>query len=59
LIIGYEHSFVHACADFVRAVDQGTTVHPDFRDALQTQKVCEAVLRSAKSGQWEETGAEL
>ncbi|HEX2527860.1 MAG TPA: Gfo/Idh/MocA family oxidoreductase [Geminicoccus sp.] len=59
LIVGYEHSFVHACADFVAGFDNGSAVRPDFRDALQTQKVCEAVLRSAKSGQWEETGAQL
>ena len=26
---------------------------PTFRDALETQWVCDAVLASAKSGQWE------
>ena len=57
LIVGYEHSFVHACADFVAAVDTGQNIRPDFRDALQTQKVCEAVLRSATNRRWEETGA--
>ena len=25
---------------------------PTFRDALETQKVCDAVLASGKSGQW-------
>ena len=26
---------------------------PDFRDALRTQHVCDAVLDSAKDGRWE------
>jgi predicted dehydrogenase len=56
LVIGYEHSFVHAVADFLRGLETGVPAQPDFRAALETQKVCEAVLRSAKSGRWEETG---
>jgi predicted dehydrogenase len=55
LIIGYEHSFVHAVADFLRSLETGIPAQPDFRSALQTQKVCEAVLRSARSGRWEQT----
>ncbi|MCB1883445.1 MAG: Gfo/Idh/MocA family oxidoreductase [Geminicoccaceae bacterium] len=58
LVIGYEHSFVHAVADFLTAAGKGRSAAPTFRDALQTQKVCEAVLRSAKSETWQETGAE-
>ena len=52
LIIGYEHSFVHQAADFVQGLSSGTAAGPTFRDALETQKVCDAVLNSAKSGQW-------
>ncbi|MFO1070000.1 MAG: Gfo/Idh/MocA family oxidoreductase [Geminicoccaceae bacterium] len=59
LIIGYEHSFVHALADFLAGVEKGVPAQPDFRNALQTQKVCEAVLRSAREGRWEETGVQL
>lgn len=59
LVIGYEHSFVHALADFLAGLESGTPAQPDFRCALETQKVCEAVLRSAKSGAWEETGVTL
>lgn len=55
LVIGYEHSFVHAVADFLAGLETGVPAQPDFRAALETQKVCEAVLRSAKSGRWEET----
>ena len=58
LVIGYEHSFIHAVADFVRAAGEGKVAAPTFKDALQTQKVCEAVLRSAKSETWQETGVE-
>lgn len=54
LQIGYEHSFVHQIADFLEGIAKGKPVAPTFRDALETQKVCEAVLDSAKSGQWTE-----
>ena len=56
LQIGYEHSFVHQIADFLEGIAKGKPVAPTFRDALETQKVCEAVLDSAKSGQWKEIG---
>jgi predicted dehydrogenase len=56
LTIGYEHSFIHAAADFLKGVESGTPAQPTFRDALQTQRVCDAVLSSARSGQWAETG---
>ena len=56
LQIGYEHTFVHQVADFISSVEEGTPCHPTFRDALETQAVCEAVLESAKSGQWKHPG---
>ncbi len=52
--IGYEHTFINALADFLSSLETGTKVQPDFRSALATQKVCDAVLASAKSGQWVE-----
>lgn len=52
LAIGYEHSFVHQAADFLESLSTGKPVGPTFRDGLETQKVCDAVLDSAKSGQW-------
>jgi predicted dehydrogenase len=52
LAIGYEHSFVHQVADFLEAYAKKQSAHPTFRDALETQKVCDAVLSSAKSHQW-------
>ena len=56
LAIGYEHSFVHQVADFLVAFAKKQPAHPTFRDALQTQRVCDAVLASAKSHQWVDVG---
>jgi predicted dehydrogenase len=56
LQIGYEHSFVHQVADFLEGVEKGQPAGPTFREALETQKVCDAVLASAESGQWVEVG---
>ena len=52
LSIGYEHSFVHQAADFLESLSTGKPTCPTFRDGLETQKVCDAVLNSAKTGQW-------
>ena len=56
LQIGYEHTFVHQVADFLKSLETGEKFQPDFRDALETQKVCDAVLASGASGQWVEIG---
>lgn len=55
LSIGYEHSFVHQAADFLKSLETGTPCAPTFNDAFQTQKVCESVLESASSGSWKKT----
>lgn len=52
LQIGYEHSFIHQVADFLKSVETGEETHPTFRDALETQKVCDAVLSSASERAW-------
>ena len=56
LAIGYESSFVHQVADFIEGVASGKPAGPTFRDALETQRVCDAVLDSAKRGRWVEIG---
>lgn len=56
LAIGYEHSFVHQVADFLEGLATGKPAGPTFRDALETQQVCDAVLASAKSGAWTGVG---
>ena len=52
LAIGYEHSFVHQVADFLEALADGRPCPPTFRDALETQRVCAAVLASAETRRW-------
>src|SRR5262245_35156141 len=56
LQIGYEHSFVHQVADFLEGLVTGKLAGPTFRDALQTQAVCDAVLESGKTGHWVNVG---
>ncbi len=56
LQIGYEHSFVHQVADFLEGLATGKPAGPSFRDALETQQVCDAVLKSAREGTWEKVG---
>src|SRR5688500_5149688 len=53
LQIGYEHTFVHQVADFIQGLSKDKPASPTFRDALETQYVCDAVLSSAKSGKWQ------
>jgi predicted dehydrogenase len=56
LQIGYEHSFVHQVADFLKSLETGEKAQPDFASALVTQKICDAVLKSAGSGKWVDVG---
>jgi predicted dehydrogenase len=51
--LGYEHTFVHEVADFVRDVSAGTPPAPSFADGLYVQRVMDAVERSsAASSAW-------
>ena len=58
LSLGYEHTFVHHMADFLKSLETGEPCSPTFREALETQKVCEAVLESAATRNWKETGVD-
>ncbi|HUE24417.1 MAG TPA: Gfo/Idh/MocA family oxidoreductase [Bryobacteraceae bacterium] len=53
LQIGYEHTFIHQVADFLTGLGDGRVPGPSFRDGLATDYVTDAVLRSARTGQWE------
>ena len=53
LQIGYEHTFIHQVADFLEALASGKAAAPTFRDGLATDRVTDAVLKSAKTRQWE------
>jgi len=57
LQIGYEHTFIHQFADFCRGIESGNGAAPGFRDALATDYVTDAILASARSGQWEQVAS--
>jgi predicted dehydrogenase len=52
LQIGYEHTFIHQVADFLRAAGEGKSAAPTFADGLACDYVTDAVLHSAKTKQW-------
>jgi predicted dehydrogenase len=49
-IIGYEHTFVHAMADFLNAISRGSVIRPNFEDGMRAMQVLEAALESAATG---------
>ncbi len=52
LQIGYAESFTHQVADFLVAAGEGKPLAPTFRDALETQYVCDAIIDSGRERQW-------
>lgn len=50
--IGYEHTFINALADFLTGLEQNQAAQPDFRSALHTQRICDAVGQAAASKTW-------
>jgi myo-inositol 2-dehydrogenase/D-chiro-inositol 1-dehydrogenase len=56
LQIGYEHTFIHQVADLLCGLSSGRVPGPSFRDALGTERVVDAVLKSARTGKWEKCG---
>jgi predicted dehydrogenase len=50
--IGYEHTFINGLADFLAGLEGGPAFQPDIRSGLRTQRVCDAVLQSAREGKW-------
>ncbi len=51
-VIGYEHTFIAALADFLCAAERGEAFHPDFADGLRVERVLDAVKQSAQSREW-------
>ncbi len=51
-LIGYEHTFVHTFADFVRAIVRGRSVGPTFADGLANQRVLAAISESGRTREW-------
>jgi predicted dehydrogenase len=51
-IIGYEHTFINFMKDVLSDFAAGRPAHPSFEEALQVQKVLDAVDRSSKTRSW-------
>jgi predicted dehydrogenase len=51
-IIGYEHTFIHAVADFLNCLAEGRAPSPGFEDGVRCQAVLEAVEQSARERRW-------
>lgn len=51
-IIGYEHTFTHTVLDFLKAVDTGKPVKPDFEDGVRNQLALEAIEEAAHTRRW-------
>jgi len=51
-IIGYEHTFVNQAADLVTGIAKRKRLAPDFADGVYNNQVLDAVLLSAKTGEW-------
>ncbi len=49
-IIGYEHTFVNAFYDFLKAVAGKAPVTPDFNDGAQIIRILEAIKKSSDEG---------
>jgi predicted dehydrogenase len=56
-IIGYEHTFIATLADFLNCLSKQEVSHPNFDDALEVQKLLDAVQSSARSKAWTSVAA--
>lgn len=52
LAVGFGSSFIHQLKEFLEGMESGKPAAPTFRDALTTAQVCDAILNSARSGEW-------
>ena len=55
IVIGFEHTFTHGVYQFLKSLEDESHERqfPTFADALETDKICAAVLESAKSQTWQ------
>jgi len=51
-IIGYEHTFIAAFAEFLEAIARDAEFHPNFDDGLAVQRALAALQHSAETKQW-------
>ncbi len=55
-ILGYEHSFTHSVADFLRVLRKKKRIRPDFHDGLRNQMVLAAAEKAAANKRWVKAG---
>lgn len=55
-VIGYEHTFTATLVDFLQAVAKGERFRADFADAVEVQRLLEAVAASNADQKWIDTG---
>ena len=51
-IVGWEHTFISTLADFIACLEKGEPFHANFDDALEVQRLMDAVEKSAHSKRW-------
>ena len=53
-VIGYEHYFINQLADFLLEAAGQKPIYPTptVKDAARVQKVCDAVIQSAREERW-------
>src|SRR5207237_9735151 len=56
-IIGYEHTFIAALAEFLECLARDLEFHPDFADGLAVQRVLAALQQSVTTRQWTSVAA--
>jgi hypothetical protein len=39
-------------ADFLKGLETGKPASPTFREALETSRLCDAIIASGTSGKW-------
>jgi predicted dehydrogenase len=52
--IGYGDIKAMECFDFVKAVVEGTSISPNFRDGYRVAQLCDAILESSEHHGWVE-----
>jgi len=50
--IGYGETKIIECHELMRAIAEGGSASPDFRDGYQVARICDAIAESAESGAW-------
>ncbi len=51
-LLGYEHTFTHTVYDFLKALESGSKIHPDFVDGVRNQAVLDAAARASQEKRW-------